>query len=186
MIINTEIEFKLLVNKQCLQTLADSYNDIITIDQTNHYYISNTQNLLEKKVSIRIREIDNKYTFTLKHKNIDVTEYECEVESLDSIVFKKPTIVEVLEKFKIENTLVNQGSLRTIRKLINTKYGELCLDENYFNNQIDYEVEFELYKGVDKSVAFEYFNDILKQHNITFVENKISKQHRFFNTLCYK
>ena len=186
MIKNTEIEFKLLVNKQCLDDLAKSFDNINTIDQTNHYYISNTQNLLEKNVSIRIREINNSFTFTLKHKEIDVTEYECAVNSLDIEVFKMSQIEKVLSKFKIENDLIKQGSLRTIRKLIDTQYGELCLDENYYNNQIDYEIEFELYKGVDKSVAFAYFNDILNKHNITFIENKISKQHRFYNTLCNK
>ena len=125
--INTEIEFKLLTTKDCINTLCSSFNDVITIDQTNHYFTSKTENLLSKNIAIRIREIANEYTFTLKHKEKNITEYECIVESFDNEIFKNPDVLQILNKFDIKHDLINQGSLRTIRKLkqtINYKYSD--------------------------------------------------------------
>ncbi|NLC97072.1 MAG: CYTH domain-containing protein [Erysipelotrichaceae bacterium] len=173
-----EKEYKMLINESQFNKLKEEFKSNIVLDQVNHYY-DTTPSLYNKKMAVRIREVNNEYIFTLKRSTFEgQLEYEFLIDNLD-INDKK--IKELLSTFSIVETLKYLGSSRTIRHLYKDEYGELCLDKNTYNNLIDYEVEYELFDPNNDKL--EHFKNILKKCDIEYKENKNSKLKRFIDSL---
>ena len=173
-----EVEYKMLVTKEELQKLKSQYKPIEKLDQINYYYDSNPS-LYQRGFSIRIREVDNKYIFTLKESLLNgKLEHEFEINSLN---INDPKIKEVLDSLEIKDELHQIVTLRTIRHIYKDECGELCMVANEYNKIVDYEVEYELYNSDENHL--EHFINLLIKCDIDYVENPISKLKRLKNTI---
>lgn len=175
---NIEKEYKVLVSEEQFRKMLKLYPDHIINDQTNYYY-DTSPSLKNRNIAVRIRKLNNKYIFTLKHfnRNYELEEYEVEIKNPD---INDSKVREILEKFEIDN-LKQIGKLHTVRHLYKDKYGELCIDANEYNNKSDYEIEYELYEPGEDHL--ERFKRMLAEADIEYKENKISKIARMMNTL---
>jgi len=175
---NIEKEYKVLVNKTQFEKLLEEFPNYKVKDQTN-YYFDSTPSLYNKKIAIRIRELDNKYIFTLKHLN-DNGELEEFEKSLDSLNINDQSLDDIYRKFEIKD-LKQIGTLHTIRHQIDDQYGSLCMDISKYNGLTDYEIEYELFNNKDDRLG--RFKNIISKADIEYVPNHITKIARMKNTM---
>ena len=167
-----EKEYKMMLSKSQFKTLQTKLDyDKVNI-QTNHYYSC------PNHMGMRIRELDGHYYFTLKHFiNNEVREYEWEIEGLSL----NDARVQALFKELNINEYKYLGALKTVRYLKYYPKAELCLDENHYLDTIDYELEYEL---KDANIDdFKQLENILKDLDISFKTNKLTKYKRFLDKL---
>ncbi len=155
---NIELEYKTLLTKEQFETIKKNYHFNEPFKQVNHYYDVPEKTLSKRRCPLRIREIDNKLVFTLKTPNkIGVNEYEMEVSSFD---FKDITlsndIIKALGDVNYKE-LVEFGSLTTYRSELITDLAVISLDENFYADQHDYEIEYEVKKDHDSLQMFKAF-----------------------------
>jgi len=171
-----EVEYKMLVTKEELNKLIQTYTPIKTINQINHYFDSEPS-LYLKGFALRIREINNKFIFALKENAPKgLIEYEFEIDSLN---INNSKIKKLLNNLGINDSLNHIGTLNTIRHIYKDEHGEMCLDINKYNNIIDYEVEYELFNPEENHLN--HFINLLKVCNITYVKNPLTKLQRLKN-----
>lgn len=176
MIQNKELELKTLVTKEQFYQLLNHYTPHTFIKQTNHYY-SSSSNSTNK--SIRVREKQGQYLFTLKEKKDGyVQEYE---KIIPDLLFEKDAeIKQILAKCNLQPPYHEIGVLTTERfTYISNKQAELCFDINHYNGITDYEIEYEV---IASHNYLECFTNILKQANIDFIPNPTSKVKRCLST----
>ena len=172
MIENKEVELKMLLTKEEFYSLLEYYQPANFIKQTNHYFSSDNKSNYQ---SIRIREKEGKYLFTLKEKQDGyVQEYEKYTDSLT--IENDEEIINILNNRKLYAPYYEIGQLTTERytHIIQNK-AELCFDINTYYGITDYEIEYEV---THPHNHLEDFLAILQQANITFKENPISKVKR--------
>ncbi len=183
---NIEIEAKVLLKAQEYDTLFAFFQKNVPsiYDQTN-YYIDGDDKFLKKvhHLSLRVRKIDT-YDLTIKiplkegkkevHQIIEEEEF---LNLKNNQVFPKGDILNLLVKNNIDISklkIINQ--LRTIRYEISYSGAIACLDKNFYNGKIDYELEVE---ASSLKKAEEICREILNKFNIFDIEfNKITKQAR--------
>lgn len=175
MIENKEIELKMLLTKEQFDKLLFFHGPANFIKQTNHYFTSSNKS---KHQSIRIREKEGNFLFTLKEKHEGyVQEYEKYTKSL--IIEDDKEIVDILQLHGLQPPFTEIGHLTTERyTCILPLQAELCFDINHYYGITDYEVEYEVSHKHDYQKAF---LDILKQAEIEFQPNPISKVKRCLN-----
>ena len=176
MIENKEIELKMLLTKEQFNQLLQNYLPANFIKQTNYYFaaVNNAKNQ-----SIRIREKENKYLFTLKEKHEDyVQEYE---KYTNDLSFENDhEIMDILSKRNLVGPYTKIGELTTERYMvIINNQAELCFDINHYNGITDYEIEYEVIQPHNHQ---ETFLNILASANITYQPNPISKVKRCIDT----
>lgn len=172
-----EKEYKMLLTKKQFEKIKKGYSFDKKNIQINHYF--NSLNNFKRNYAVRIRELNDKYIFTLKMNNENgKLEYEFEIDNLD-IHHKK--IEDLLQELNIDDKFYPIGTMKTIRYILNDEFGELCLDENHYFDKIDYEIEYELFDYTQNKL--EHFKNILKTFDIEFVLNKKSKLKRFKDEL---
>lgn len=166
---NIETEHKCLLTKNDYQKLVTFYhNSYQEIHQLNNYFVDANDEIIRQKAVLRIRKITNVSTITFKiTKDSQLYEYEVLSPNLEN-----PQILKVLAQNNIYPPFKLIASLLTIRRLVKLPKGELCLDENHYNQQIDYEIEYE--ETVDHD-GLAMLKDILAHHNIPYLNNPISK-----------
>ena len=176
MIENKEVELKMLLTKEEFENLLNHYLPANFIKQTNHYFSALNNSTFQ---SIRIREKENKYLFTLKEKNENyVQEYEKYTENLQFENDKE--IVDILAKRNLLPPYNKIGELTTERfTYIIPNQAELCFDINYYYGSVDYEIEYEVTHTHNHQQAF---LDILSKANITYKPNPTSKVKRCLQT----
>ena len=176
---NLEIEYKVMINKDGFNKVLNHFKDVPIIDQTNNYYETPNNAVTEEDLSLRIRYIknDNSYLLTLKETlSVGKLEHEFYVKGND-ISYLPAEIIDILNKYNINyKDLKCIGSLRTIRREIKTEEYNLCLDENHYNNIVDYEIECE---ANDMKKAKKTIIDLLEPLNIEYQKSKKSKLGRF-------
>lgn len=164
-----EKEYKMMIDEKIYDMLTQNQK---SFHQTNFYYTSNSNS------GMRIREKGGKYIFTLKIRKDDYAEeYEFEIpeNSLDN-----KRIKELLNNFNIKNPQY-LGKMETQRTIIKLDDGEICIDKNSYLNEIDYEIEYELY---DASIGNnQELLTYLKKYNLEYIPNTITKYARFLNKL---
>ena len=165
---NIEKEYAVLLTKEQYEEIASSL-DFKEKTQINYYYASPFKN-----IGIRIRELNNEKIFTLK-KEDDGNTYEYEVR-IDDISLDHPEIQDILKKHHIQNPYL-LGKLETKRKIFNFPQGELALDASTYLGITDYELEYELFSH-DQGDS-QVLQDLLKAHNIPYIENEVTKYARF-------
>lgn len=144
-----EIEYKTLLTALEYLSLDEHFEFDEIKEQTNYYYDSNNE-LLDKKMMCRIREVNGEYEFTLKvPQDIGVLEYEVILPEKN---IHDEAALNILKPF-ISNPqdLKEVGYSSTLRKISKDEYGEWCLDYNEFSDHKDFELEYELYKAHPKA-----------------------------------
>ncbi|MBS5587421.1 MAG: CYTH domain-containing protein [[Clostridium] spiroforme] len=182
---NLEIEFKILLNKEVYNQIISDYPIDVSYTQTNYYLMHPILNKL--KYSLRIREKNNQYELTLKQPQTTgtlETNLIIDKETKDKILNNQlihNKVFDLLSEYNLDSTMFNtNNSLKTLRKEIHTPYGLICLDYNCYNHMEDYELEYEV---VDYTQGKQAFLKFIKQYNLSYKHNCISKIHRLINSL---
>jgi len=171
--IEEELELKTLVTKEEFDYITSLYPNLDFIEQVNTYYYSNNDN----SYAFRIRKKEDKKIFTLKsHSNGKLIEYE---KVLDCPFELDREILLMLASFGEYPPFKIIGKLTTKRAVVQLLEAELCFDINTYNNNIDYEIEYEVKKEHDYKQAFD---SILSKANIQYVPSK-SKFSRLKNSI---
>lgn len=160
-----EAEFKLLLTKQQFNSILKSYPFTKTV-QKNYYYTNSY--FTKQKIAIRIREVDNQKIFTVKRMFGDQI-YELELENVQGIDdLKVQVIIQAynLEPLKLLTTFT---TVRYSHYLVDSV---LVLDENYFGDVIDYELELESFT---EHLALDSFHQILKKFKLQYQKNAENK-----------
>lgn len=167
-----EKEYKMMIDEDIYYSLLQKLN-IKPFRQINYYY-----DVYNRECAVRIREIDNKYLFTLKTRG-DGFKYEYEFEIKEKN-FDDPKVLEVFKKFNITKYKY-LGEMTTDRAILKLQKGEICLDKSIYFDSIDYEVEYELFDYLDD--GFIEFSMILKENNLEYIKSPKSKYRRFLDEL---
>lgn len=175
---NIETEYKCLINQQQFQELIDFYSDKSEIiEQVNVYYQDINGIITQRKAVFRQRIMGHTSIITFKIKiNDQLHEYD-----FDTADINDNEVVDHLQQFGIHPPFMKVGTLRTIRHLIDLGNADLCIDENQYNNIVDYEIEYEIKKPHDGKTAL---SEILLHHGIPFIENHVSKYQRCYSTIA--
>ena len=182
-----EIEYKTLLTKNEYQQLLPLFADVKPIKQTNYYIDTPDFSIRDAKIVLRIRTSENRAELTLKiPQQVGNMEYNQSLTLAESHLFINEC---VLPEGKIRTLLTQAvinleklkvlGSLTTIRYEKETTIGLMALDENYFFNTIDYELELEV---TDAKIGKKQFDHFLQAHHIHYKYAK-SKVARFAQNL---
>ena len=176
MIENKEVELKMLLTEEEFYRLLKHFEPANFIKQTNHYFSASNNS---KHQSIRIREKEGKYLFTLKEKNDGyVQEYEKYTNSLQ--LESDNDILDILKQRNLLPPYNTIGELTTERFMyILPNQAELCFDINHYYGITDYEIEYEVTHPHNHEEAF---LEILSKANLTYKPNPISKVKRCIET----
>lgn len=170
-----EKEFKNLLTKdeyeQLLSTLQLNENE--SIQQTNIYFDTVDTQLKNRNMGLRIRLFEECGELTLKspiskHEKLETTD-ELDLETAtymaeNGTITVRGHVATKLAEFGINiNDLKPIGQLSTLRYTFSGEGGMYFLDESYYQDQKDYEVEFETEDVEKGKVQFEQF---LTKHNI--------------------
>lgn len=176
---NIEKELKVLVDKKQFTLLCKQYEPLTFIKQINQYYDTNDDAIKKKKGAMRIRTKQGKHIFTLKiQEGKNLLEFECEVKENSLKALNNKEIISLLESYQIRPPFKQTVSLTTHRAVLESEDAQLCFDENFYNQQTDYEIEYEYKKEHD---GVKVFNEILSKVNVTYVKNCSSKITRAMN-----
>lgn len=173
-----EKEFKLLLTPTEFTALCETLKPQTTIlDQTNIYFDTNNHDLSKQKMALRIRYLNNQKIITLKYYNQDDL---MEIELLTH--FDNPCDEEqiriLLQQFNITSSVIPIVKIHTIRHLYTTKWAELCIDKNTYDDKvIDFELEYEVKQAHDDITTFLTF---IQKFNLTYEKNAQSKLVRAF------
>ncbi|MBP3041891.1 CYTH domain-containing protein [Bacillaceae bacterium Marseille-Q3522] len=183
---NIEIEFKNIITKKEYELLL-SYFQLTEENfykQDNHYFDTVNFSLKKQKSALRIRKKLSGYEMTLKqpHKEgllestISLTEEQASLLLQEKPIFTKESIA-LLSLTNIDHDTIRYlGKLTTKRAEVLYKNGIFVLDHNYYLNQEDYEVEYEV---SNRKAGFQHFSALLKQFKIPMRETK-NKILRFY------
>lgn len=168
-----EIEYKTLLTKSEFLRLQEEFSSQSLIKQTNYYIDTPDFQLKKNRFSLRIRILEHRAELTLKQPlEIGNIEHNQELSLSDA--------KELIQHFSLPDGKINEiltqstcplselscwGSLHTRRLEKKDGIGLFALDENHYNNRIDYELEVEVKDPDEGKIAFDFF---LKKHSIKF------------------
>ena len=166
MITEKEFEYKLLLSADEHEQLENhlTKNFMKEITQTNYYFDTLTFFLRRCTISLRIREINNQFTLTLKSKKKrEGSVYYREANECSWILSNDDArnIIQsqnlssttlpndfnaMLQELSIDvNNLKMLGNLLTVRRLYDYAGDEICLDQNTYLEMKDFELELETF-----------------------------------------
>lgn len=173
MVNNLETEYKLLVTKEQFEKLRNKYNELEYRTQINSYYDTKDSLMKEKKCSMRIREVNGEFIFTLKTPaHGSHMEHECLVSENSVEAFNDPEIMKLFDQYQLHGNYIKIGECITQRAIYATPLAELCFDINEYRETIDYEIEYEIKESHDGVSAF---NEILSAVDCVYERNCASK-----------
>ncbi|WP_347565204.1 CYTH domain-containing protein [Candidatus Enterococcus moelleringii] len=179
-----EIEYKtMLTQSEYLQLIAYyQLNSSHFVTQTNLYFDTSVYQLKEKNMGLRVRVFDTEAEATLKIPQkiglLEVTDKITQAEADEAVKTKQfpqsaQHISDVLKSETIETEELQLiGRLVTRRAELVITEGKLALDENWYQDQHDFELELEVQdSGKNESDFFA----LLNQFNIPYrpAKNKI-------------
>ena len=176
---NLEIEYKVMVDEIDFFYLKEKLKDCRLLIQENVYYDTIFEQIKRNNLSLRIRNIKNlnKRIVTLKEK-LEEGQREYEYEVTEEVTFNQE-IIEKLNEYGIDyNCLIETSRLTTYRNECVVDGGILCLDENYYYGNVDYEIECES-SSLEK--AKKIVKNLMSKHSINYQESKLSKVARANN-----
>lgn len=182
---NLEIEFKILIDKNTYQQIINDYQAKHAYQQTNYYLMH--PKLSELKYMLRIRQKESAYELTLKqpqsHGKLEtnlIIDETAKNKILDHQLVTNE-IFDLLKEYQLDSTMFNTShSLTTKRYEIITPNGLICLDKNYYNNLVDYELEYEV---TDYYLGKSAFLELVKKYNLNYIRNCPSKISRLLKSL---
>ncbi|MBO6047042.1 MAG: CYTH domain-containing protein [Erysipelotrichaceae bacterium] len=183
---NIETEYKLLIDESTFNRLNSAFNKQHCYEQTNYYLTS--PELAEVFYSFRMRQKGDYYEMTLKTptRGIGRVEMNCPLTEDEFNTVLNGTMIsnEITKLLKDEgfdlSQISQEASLKTIRHDIQLTYGMLSLDENYYLDQHDYELEFEMSDLVNGP---QEFKQLLDTYGLTYTGNGPSKIKRVLDAL---
>ncbi len=189
---NIEIEAKVLINEKEYNNVLDIFKSKIikTYTQTNYYIDTDNLDLKKIGVGLRIRELDGRYTLTLKAPMSEGLLEKDEHLSLDvfkafqkSNLFPEAHIADFIRMLGVDTKeLKIQTSLVTLRNEVSYEDAtyEFSVDKNTYNDVVDYELEM---AGASLSKAKEKLKAICIRTNTFYKDNLKSKETRALETL---
>ncbi|MED3572366.1 CYTH domain-containing protein [Cytobacillus praedii] len=184
---NIEIEFKNLLTKQEFEMLVNHFKlkDTDFFTQENHYFDTPDFALKEQGSALRIRKKGEKYELTLKQPYQDAlleTNESLEPLAAEKIFetgrIRNETIKGLIKKMNIDPDRIQYfGSLSTKRAEVEYENGLIVIDNSFYLNIEDFELEYEVSNRNDGQKKF---SALLEQLEIPVrkTENKIK---RFYN-----
>ncbi len=177
--INYEYEAKLLISEQDYLKLINNLPIKKTIIQTNYYLISQQ---LTTNQALRIREINNTYTLTLKtkqdnkneEKNIPISQ-----DIFNEIINTNSINHDLLTQLNLHiNTIDNIFIIKTTRHQVDYQNIIVEIDKTTFNNTIDYEIEIE---AINLEIANQKMQTFIKEFQITGIPSmpKIARYYQY-------
>ena len=137
-----EKEYKFFVDKDKFGEVAEHAGQNLKqkkdVIQTNHYFDTPELSLHKQNITLRVRQIDDKYVFQKK------THGAASGSLLTSAEEERP-INELPDRLKLDgHTYALQGGMTTHRKsYVLSNVSQLDLDENLYSGVVDYEIEIE-------------------------------------------
>lgn len=182
-----EIEFKTMLTKDEHKKLLPFFKDIEPVTQSNYYIDSADFALRDARIALRVRTTPSAAEFTLKIPqeigNLEYNQLLTKQETqkvLQENLFPDGKILELLRKQEIPiDKLRILGSLKTIRYEKQHEIGLFALDENYYFDKNDFELEVEV---KDFVAGRQKFADFLQEKQIEYKTGK-SKIARFAENL---
>lgn len=177
-----EIEFKTLLSAEKYRELCEYYqlNEDAFHTQTNVYFDTPTHDLQTLKCGLRIRQYADYGEITLKTPQTvgllettdPLTLEECQNYIASQSIPKKEVYQTLLDLGVVPEKLAVIAELTTKRAEFPINEGLLALDESWYNQQHDYELELEVNDHKKGKIAFESY---LNQFNIPYspAKNKI-------------
>lgn len=159
-----EIEYKTLLNHNHASKLLSTglFN---FLGKQNNVYLDNTDSFFQSnRIVLRIRTKIDTYLFTAKIESSDgLFEIEFPLENSN---INNPKIVDFINNYTNNVSLVETGSTLTYRYVFNDEFGQWCLDFNVFRLSSDVELEYELFDNItDKK---DYFIERLESWGIPY------------------
>ncbi|WP_080847141.1 CYTH domain-containing protein [Cytobacillus gottheilii] len=184
-----EIEFKNMLTKSEFELLKESlkFNAEDFKSQTNYYFDTPDFQLKKKHSALRIREKNGYYELTLKQPHehgllesndtltAETAQKAIHAKNLNQKELLQHEILSIINDNGIAiEDLTLFGSLKTIRAEKKYKDGLLVLDNSYYLNEVDYELEYEVSDRANGEVIF---GDLLAEYRIPIrkTENKVRR-----------
>lgn len=182
-----EIEFKTMLTEDEHKKLLPFFKDIESVTQINYYIDSADFALRDARIALRVRTTPSATEFTLKIPqeigNLEYNQLLTKKETqkvLQENLFPDGKILELLRQQQIPvERLRILGSLKTIRYEKQHEIGLFALDENYYFDKNDFELEVEV---KDFVAGRQKFADFLQEKQIEYKIGK-SKIARFAENL---
>ena len=181
-----ETEYKMLIDEDTFHRLNQAFMDQHCYEQTNYYLTS--EELATALYSFRMRQKGDYYEMTLKTPTAGLgrVEMNCQLtaEEFNDVLnghMIDNEITRLLTDSNFDLSKIRQEySLKTIRHDIPMTYGLLSLDENFYLDQHDFELEFEM---SDLNNGLEEFKALLDNYHLTYNGNGPSKIKRVLDAL---
>lgn len=169
-----EIEYKNMITEQLYTKLCLEFDNEHTqiLDMTNYYFDTTDSILRDHKSALRIRVLEDKIEVTLKTP-VDNGKLETtntfhpgdfhQDTPLDLIQQATDVIKKLKEINVLPANLINIGWLRTLRHETSIPIGLLAIDQSWYENGHDFELELEV---SDPIVGKSEFTNLLNQYNI--------------------
>ena len=177
MYINKEIEFKTFISEEQYNSLINEFGlDNNIFEQTNHYFDTDDQKLLNDQTVLRIRQKGNNYKLTKKTRALVGADEA-------HILISKEKAIDMLENgfnadiIGLPYQVKKIAELTTYRASAPYKDGTIFFDKSVYYGHVDYEIEYEV---DDVAAGRKVFSDFLDSHNITYKES-IRKSKRAFD-----
>lgn len=173
---NLEIEFKTAIDEKTYKKMINKFNlENSILKQTNHYFDTENEDLINQKIVLRIRQKDDQYKLTSKtHTPEGALERH--------LYLTKDEALDMLEN-GFDASIINIGynvekiaELTTFRASVAYSGGKLFFDKSIYYNHTDYEIEYEAH---DKDLGIKIFEEFLQENDIKY-SKMISKAKRAY------
>lgn len=165
-----EIEYKILLNISQHNKILDSVDFKYYVEQINYYFETEDKSLAKHKITLRVRNIEDKYFLMLKESKgvvADETITEISLEQFKYMVQEQKLfsseIKDIIDSRIGSVVLSNQASLMTKRYYTPYMDCVLFLDESHYYGMVDYELELE---APSIEVGKNIFDKLLTYYNL--------------------
>ena len=146
-----EIEAKALLSKEQYESLMESNADKAPFVHVNHYFDTPSLDLRKNHITLRVREREKTFQFTMKTRNkegriewnrfLSLEEYNA---LLQGFSFPEGDVKDYLTKKGYDIKIIRHlTSLETTRLEFTHEGGILAIDKNRYGGITDYEIECE-------------------------------------------
>ena len=160
-----EIEMKTLLTEEEYDRLQAQFSEVTPVTQKNYYLDTPDFYLRQHKIAMRIRTFDTSAELTIKiPQEVGNMEYnqaltlEEATYCLEECKLPQGMIMEELNSRGLSpNGWVVLGCLTTVRYEKETAIGLMALDQSYYFDIVDYELELEVENSVQGNLDFQEF-----------------------------
>ena len=175
---NIEIEFKCKIDENTYNRLIDKLGLSNRIfEQTNYYFDTEHEDLLNKKLVLRIRKkSEDYYKITLKSQHEQETFEKHVPITKDKAMNLLKNGFNTNEFYDFDTQVIHRATLVNLRASVVYEGGKLFIDKCEYLGVTDYEIEYE---ALDYSKGLVTFNKFLETEKISFVKSKKKSERAF-------